>query len=83
MATGFFGDLTRIPHEGNTSTNPLAFKHYHPDEVVLGKRMEDHLRFAVCYWHNFCWQVAIHLVVRHLTGLGFQIEWMIIWAQQN
>jgi xylose isomerase len=55
MATGFFGDLTHIPHEGNTSTNPLAFKHYHPDEVVLGKRMEDHLRFAVCYWHNFCW----------------------------
>lgn len=55
MATGFFGDLNRIPHEGKTSTNPLAFKHYHPDEVVLGKRMEDHLRFAVCYWHNFCW----------------------------
>ncbi|MGB7334520.1 MAG: xylose isomerase [Salaquimonas sp.] len=55
MTTGFFGDITEIPHEGMESTNPLAFKHYHPDEVVLGKRMEDHLRFAVCYWHNFCW----------------------------
>ncbi|MCC5993141.1 MAG: xylose isomerase [Rhodobacteraceae bacterium] len=34
----------------------LAFRHYNPDELVLGKRMEDHLRFAVAYWHSFCWE---------------------------
>ncbi len=33
----------------------LAFRHYNPDELVQGKRMEDHLRFAVAYWHSFAW----------------------------
>jgi xylose isomerase len=51
MSTGFFGDVTRIKYEGPESTNPLAFRHYDPDEMVMGKRMEDHLRFAVAYWH--------------------------------
>lgn len=55
MSTGFFGDITEIKYEGEGSTNPLAFRHYNPDEVVLGKRMEDHLRFAVAYWHTFVW----------------------------
>lgn len=55
MTTGFFNDVTNIPFEGADSTNPLAFRHYNPDEVVLGKPMKDHLRFAACYWHNFCW----------------------------
>lgn len=55
MSTGFFSDITEIPFEGAGSANPLAFRHYNPDEVVMGKRMEDHLRFAACYWHNFVW----------------------------
>ncbi|NRB17974.1 MAG: xylose isomerase [Rhodobacteraceae bacterium] len=55
MTTGFFRDITEIPFEGADSTNPLAFRHYNPDEIVMGKRMEDHLRFATCYWHSFGW----------------------------
>ena len=55
MTTGFFRDITEIPFEGADSTNPLAFRHYNPDEIVMGKRMADHLRFATCYWHNFVW----------------------------
>ncbi|GLP87368.1 xylose isomerase [Tritonibacter mobilis] len=55
MTTGFFGDVSKIQYEGADSTNPLAFRHYNPDEVILGKRMEEHLRFATCYWHNFVW----------------------------
>ncbi|WP_416367669.1 xylose isomerase [Tritonibacter mobilis] len=55
MTTGFFGDTSKITFEGADSTNPLAFRHYNPDEVILGKRMEEHLRFATCYWHNFVW----------------------------
>ena len=55
MSTGYFGDLKSVVYEGPESDNPLAFRHYNPDEVVLGKRLEDHLRFAVCYWHNFVW----------------------------
>jgi xylose isomerase len=55
MSTGFF-PVERIPFEGPDSTNPLAFRHYNPDEMVMGKRMEDHLRFAVAYWHSFAWE---------------------------
>lgn len=55
MSTGFFGDVDRIPYEGPDGQNPLAFRYYQPDEVIAGKRMEDHLRFAICYWHNFTW----------------------------
>ncbi len=55
MSTGFFGDIGKIQYEGPESTNPLAFRHYNRDEKVMGKRMEDHLRFAVAYWHSFAW----------------------------
>lgn len=55
MTTGFFGDIGKIAYEGPQSRNPLAFRHYDANEIVLGKRLEDHLRFAICYWHNFCW----------------------------
>ena len=55
MSTGFFGDIKQIRFGGEQSKNPLEFRYYNPDEVVLGKRMEDHLRFAACYWHSFVW----------------------------
>lgn len=55
MGTKFFGDIERINFEGPDSRNPLSFRYYNPDEMVLGKRMEDHLRFAACYWHSFVW----------------------------
>ena len=52
----FFSDVPdRIPFGGLDSTDPLAYKVYEPDRVVLGKRMEDHLRIAVCAWHSFNW----------------------------
>ncbi|MCZ4272280.1 xylose isomerase [Maritalea porphyrae] len=55
MSTGFFKDIQKASFEGADSTNPMAFHHYNPDEVILGKRMEDHLRFAAAYWHSFAW----------------------------
>ena len=54
----YFSDIAPIEFEGPDSTNPLAFKHYNAKEKVLGKSMEEHLRFASCYWHNFCWDGA-------------------------
>lgn len=56
MTTGFFGDIAKIKYEGPDSTNPLAYRHYNPDEMVAGKRMEDHLRFAIAYWHTLAWE---------------------------
>ena len=56
MSTGFFGDIKPVKYEGPDSANPLAYRFYNPDEIVGGKRMEDHLRFAVAYWHSFAWE---------------------------
>jgi xylose isomerase len=47
-----FPKIKAIKYEGVDSRNPLAFRHYNPDEMVEGKKMKDHLRFAVCYWHT-------------------------------
>jgi len=52
MAAFFPEVKDRICYEGPGSTNPLSFRHYKPDELVEGKSMKDHLRFAVCYWHT-------------------------------
>ena len=52
----FFSDVEApIPYLGPDSDNPLSFRWYDPNRLVMGKSMEDHLRFAVCYWHSFNW----------------------------
>ena len=53
--TDFFAGIPAVKYEGVDSTNEFAFRHYNPDEVILGKRMADHLRFAVAWWHSFAW----------------------------
>ena len=53
MSTGFFAGIEKIRFEGPGTPNHLAYRYYDADRLVLGKRMEDHLRAAVCYWHNF------------------------------
>ncbi|MGK6319314.1 xylose isomerase [Sphingomonas sp. DT-204] len=55
MATDYFADVPQIRYEGPETDNELAYRWYDKDRVVLGKRMEDHLRFAICFWHSFCW----------------------------
>ena len=52
----FFGNLNPVKFEGRDSTNEYSFRHYNPDEIVLGKPLKDHLRFAVAYWHSFAWE---------------------------
>lgn len=49
----YFNGIGKINYEGPESKNPLAFKYYNPDEVVMGKTMKDQLRFAMSYWHTF------------------------------
>ena len=53
MSQAAFPKINRIAYEGSKSKNPLAFKHYNASEVVAGKTMREHLRFAVVYWHTF------------------------------
>lgn len=67
----FFTASQPAQYEGPGSRNPFAFRYYVPDKLVLGKRMEDHLRFAVCYWHSFCWPGT-----DPFGGDSFQRFWM-------
>jgi xylose isomerase len=55
MANDYFANIPVIRYEGPDTKNDLAYRWYNKDQVVLGKRMEDHLRIAVCFWHTFCW----------------------------
>ncbi|MHB0755483.1 xylose isomerase [Polaribacter sp. M15] len=57
MATKeYFKGIEKIKFEGKESDNPLAFKYYNPDQVVAGKTMREHFKFAIAYWHTFCGQ---------------------------
>ena len=50
--TEYFSEIKKISFEGPDSTDPLAFKYYDADKMVAGKKMKDHLRFAMSYWHT-------------------------------
>src|SRR6056300_261657 len=52
----FYKGIGEIKFEGKNSDNPLAFKYYNPDQLVMGKSMRDHFKFAIAYWHSFCGQ---------------------------
>ncbi len=54
--TDFFAAIPPITYEGPNTENEFAFRHYNPDEMVMGKPMKDHLRFAAAYWHSFAWE---------------------------
>ena len=52
----YFKGIGEIKFEGAASDNPLAFKYYNPEQVVAGKTMREHFKFAIAYWHTFCGQ---------------------------
>jgi xylose isomerase len=52
-AKSHFPKIRPIAYAGPKSENPLAFKHYNPDEVIDGRTMAEHLRFSIAYWHSF------------------------------
>tara|TARA_B110000003_G_scaffold83922_1_gene85871 strand:- start:5101 stop:6417 length:1317 start_codon:yes stop_codon:yes gene_type:complete len=52
----YFKGIKNIKFEGKESDNPFAFKYYNPEQLVAGKSMRDHFKFAIAYWHTFCGQ---------------------------
>jgi len=50
-----FQGIEPVRYHGPDAQPALGFRYYDKDRVVRGKRMEDHLRMAVCYWHTFVW----------------------------
>jgi xylose isomerase len=55
MSASYFAEFNTVAYEGPDSTNDFAYRYYDKNRVVMGKTMEEHLRFAVCFWHTFCW----------------------------
>ncbi len=53
--TDYFAGIDPVTYKGPDADGDLAFRHYNPDEILGGKRMADHLRFAVAWWHSFAW----------------------------
>ena len=54
----FYKGVGKINYEGKESDNPFAYKYYNPDQLVMGKTMREHFKFAIAYWHSFCGQGA-------------------------
>jgi len=54
--TDFFKGIKPVKFKGAKSKDPLTYRFYNKDELVLGKRMEDHIRPAIAYWHTFAWE---------------------------
>ncbi len=50
----YFPGIGEIKYEGRESDNPLAFKWYDENKIISGKKLKDHVKFAVAYWHSFC-----------------------------
>lgn len=50
----YFKNIPKILYEGADSKNKFAFKYYNPDEILNGKKMREHLKFAMSYWHTMC-----------------------------
>ena len=53
--TDFFKDIQPVKYEGLDTANEFAYRHYDPEEEILGKPMKDQLRFSVAWWHSFAW----------------------------
>lgn len=49
----FFPNIFKVEYKGPRSTDPLSFRHYNADEIILDKPMKEWLRFSVCWWHTF------------------------------
>ena len=50
----YFPTIPKVKYEGSASNQPFAFKYYNPDEIICGKPMREHLKFALSYWHTLC-----------------------------
>jgi xylose isomerase len=51
--TEYFPTVDKIEYKGPSSMDPLSYRHYNPDEIILGKPMKEWLKFSVCFWHTF------------------------------
>ena len=68
-----FANIPKIEYEGSKSKNPLAFKYYDAERVVLGKPMKEHLPFAMAWWHSLC-ASGVDMFGRGTSNKTFDLE---------
>ena len=66
-------NVQKIQYEGPKSKNPLAFKFYNTEQVVLGKPMKEHLPFAMAWWHTLC-AAGTDMFGRDTADKSFNVE---------
>ena len=62
-----FPTISQIKYEGAKSKNSLAFKYYDADRMIMGKRMKEHLPFAMAWWHNLCATQVYEVICKAIT----------------
>lgn len=74
----YFEGVSKIVYEGPESKNPLSFKYYNPEEIVMGKTMKEQLRFAMSYWHTFTYMgndpFGVGTMTRHWDSSKDEME---------
>jgi len=50
----YFPGIGKIKFEGKESKNPMAYRYYDAEKVILGKPMKEWLKFAMAWWHTLC-----------------------------
>ncbi|WPC40431.1 xylose isomerase [Clostridium sp. JS66] len=74
----YFSNVSKINYEGSDSKNPYSFKYYNPDEIISGKKMKDHLRFSMSYWHtltaNGTDQFGVGTMIRSWDNVNDKME---------
>lgn len=69
----YFENIVPIKYEGPKSSNPLAFKYYDPERIILGKSMKEHLPFAMAWWHNLAAN-GVDMFGRGVADKSFGVE---------
>lgn len=74
----YFEGVSKVVYEGPESKNPLSFKYYNPEEIVMGKTMKEQLRFAMSYWHTFTYMgndpFGVGTMTRHWDSSKDEME---------
>ena len=93
----YFSGIDKIPFEGTKSDNPLAFRYYDAEKEIGGKTLENHLRFAVAYWHSFGpngadpfgidtkdypWLTAEDPIARSIEKMDAAFQWLGLYHQK-
>ena len=58
----YFPTIPKIHYAGQDSEDPLSYRFYNPNEIILGKPMKDWLRFSVCFWHTVSIDLRLDLL---------------------